>query len=293
MPKGMIIKALAGFYYVKTEDGLLQCKARGIFKKRGVSPLVGDQVVVSLVGNQEGVVEEILPRRVELIRPPIANVDQAILVFSVKEPDLNRRLLDRMLVFIEKAKLPAVIILSKVDLLDNTDSFIEHLKPYADMGYPICFVSVKDGSGLETVRSLLNGKMSVLSGQSGVGKSSLLNALFPSLDLKMGEVSQKLGRGRHTTRHVELLPVDENSFIADTPGFSQLDFGEMEPAELDLYFRDMADLSADCYYRGCLHHREHDCAVQEAVAVGKLDRTRYENYLGFLREVREAKEGRY
>ncbi|WP_231705767.1 ribosome small subunit-dependent GTPase A, partial [Effusibacillus lacus] len=211
----------------------------------------------------------------------------------VREPDLNLRLLDRMLVLIEKARLHAAIVLTKMDLLEERRGVEAAILPYAKMGYPVLQVSVRLGEGLEEVRSLFADRISVLAGQSGVGKSSLLNALFPELNLKMGEVSHKLGRGRHTTRHVELLPVDDRSFIADTPGFSQLDFGEMEPAELDDCFRDLARFSQDCYYRECEHETEHDCAVLKAVKDGELDRTRYEHYLEFLHEVKHSKEGRY
>ncbi|MFC4766063.1 ribosome small subunit-dependent GTPase A [Effusibacillus consociatus] len=293
MPEGMIVKALAGFYYVLAEDRLYQCRARGIFKKRGIAPLVGDRVIFTPVGGQEGVVEEVLARSVELVRPPIANVDQAVLVFSVREPVFNRRLLDRMLVLIEKAGIEAALVLTKIDLLDTLEKIDNEIRPYREIGYPVYRVSSKQGTGLEEVRSLINGKISVLAGQSGVGKSSLLNALYPSLDLKMGEVSQKLGRGRHTTRHVELIAVDSNSFIADTPGFSQLDFGHMEPEELDSYFREISQLSKDCYYRECQHETEHDCAVLKARQEGVLDELRYQHYLEFLHEVRDSKEGRY
>lgn len=293
MPEGMIVKALAGFYYVRTDDRVVQCKARGIFKKRGISPLVGDRVEFTPVGEQEGVIEEVRPRSVEMMRPPIANVNQAILVFSVKEPALNRRLLDRMLVLIERAGIRPVIVLSKTDLTDQLSEVEPQIEPYREMGYPVYFVSAKNGIGYEAIRTILDGKISVLAGQSGVGKSSLLNALFPDLNLKMGEVSQKLGRGRHTTRHVELIEIDRDSFIADTPGFSQLDFGNLEPDELDAYFRDIASLSANCYYRGCQHDREEGCAVRKAYDEGHLDETRYEHYLEFLKEVRETKEGRY
>jgi ribosome biogenesis GTPase len=293
MPEGMIVKALAGFYYVLADDHLYQCRARGIFKKRGVTPLVGDRVEFSPVGNREGVVEEIFPRKVELIRPPISNVDQAVLVFSVKEPELNRRLLDRMLVHIEKAGIPAAIVLSKIDLASDDARWEEEIRPYEQIGYPVYRVSSKQGIGLEEVSPLFQGKISVLSGQSGVGKSSLLNALYPSLDLKMGEVSHKLGRGRHTTRHVELMQVGQGSYIADTPGFSQLGFGDMEPEQLDNFFREISEFSKDCYYRECEHETEHDCAVLKALKEGELDPLRYQHYLEFLKELREITESRY
>lgn len=293
MPEGMIVKALAGFYYVLADGRVYQCRARGIFKKRGIAPLVGDRVEFTPIGGKEGVIEEIYPRSVELTRPPISNVNQAVLVFSAREPDFNRRLLDRMLVLVEKAKIPAAIVLTKTDLLKDGRGLEDEIRLYEKMGYPVCSVSAKLGSGLENARSLFRGKISVLAGQSGVGKSSLLNALYPALDLKMGEVSQKLGRGRHTTRHVELIAVEPGAFIADTPGFSQLDFGEMEPAELDSYFRDIAALSRNCFYRECGHETEHDCAVLKALAEGSLDGARYRHYLEFMEELREAKEGRY
>ncbi|BCJ85129.1 ribosome small subunit-dependent GTPase A [Effusibacillus dendaii] len=293
MPEGMIVKALSGFYYVQVADQLIQCKARGIFKKRGITPLVGDRVKISVTGSVEGVVEEIFPRSVSLIRPPIANVEQAVLVFSAKEPALNRRLLDRMLVLIEKAHIEASIVITKIDLLQEGESLDEQMRLYKGIGYPVYAVSVKSAIGLEEVRRLFHNRISVLAGQSGVGKSSLLNGLYPSLQLKMGEVSQKLGRGRHTTRHVELIAVDANSYIADTPGFSQLDFGDMEPEELDNYFKEIARLSDNCYYRECLHETEHDCAVIETLRQGKVNETRYGHYIEFLKELRELKETRY
>lgn len=293
MPEGMIVKALAGFYYVRTAERIYQCKARGVFKKRGISPLVGDRVRFTPIGEREGVIEEILPRSVELIRPPIANVDLAILVFSVREPELNLRLLDRLLVLVEKAELQTVIVLSKIDLLEPAMDVESVSDTYRAMGYPVHFVSASNGIGYEGLRVFLDGKISVVAGQSGVGKSSLLNAMFPELDLKMGEVSHKLGRGRHTTRHVELIEIGPDSFIADTPGFSQLDFGDIQPAELDSYFRDISLQSQDCYYRGCQHDREEDCAVRRAVRDRQLNELRYQHYLEFLKEVRETKEGRY
>lgn len=294
MATGMIVKALAGFYYVLGDNQQeYQCRARGVFKKKGISPLVGDRVEYSPVGSTEGVIEDVLPRRVELVRPPIANVDQALLVFSVRKPELNRRLLDRLLVHIERAHLRAFIILTKMDLLENTEQIASDIAPYLKMGYPVMQVAAKQQAGVDEVRNLLHGRVSVLAGQSGVGKSSLLNALYPDLNLKMGEVSQKLGRGKHTTRHVELISVELDSFIADTPGFSQLEFGSMEPEELDQYFREINEFSKHCYYRGCLHTAEHDCAVIDAVQHGQIDQLRYEHYLGFLNELREAKQNRY
>ncbi|WP_040948599.1 ribosome small subunit-dependent GTPase A [Gorillibacterium massiliense] len=294
MPKGSIVKALSGYYYVQPDEketaGTIQCRARGIFKKNKITPLVGDRVMFSLTENGEGMVDEILPRRSELIRPPVANVELAVLVFSVTRPVLNLQLLDKFLVHIESAGLETIIVLTKADLLeDGEDPGENELKPYREMGYDIYLTSVRAGIGVEEVRSRLIGTTSVFSGQSGVGKSSLLNAIVPGLTLETNEISNKLGRGKHTTRHVELIPLDEGGRVADTPGFSQLDFMELEAEDLGNCFREIRELSEHCRFRGCLHLHEPNCAVQEAVEDGKVARSRYDNYLQFLSEIRERK----
>lgn len=293
MQQGLIIKALAGFYYVQDGPVVRMCRARGILKKKGMAPLVGDRVKMTPIGNKEGIIDEILPRRVALPRPPIANVDEVILVFSVKEPDLNLWLLDRMIVQAERAHLPAAILFSKMDLLENREDLERLAHVYRQMGYTVLLVSSRTGEGVASLRQHIQGKISVLAGQSGVGKSSILNALAPHLQLKAAEISQKLGRGRHTTRHVELLCLAEQTFVADTPGFSQLDFGEMEVEELAPCFRDFHILQASCQYRGCLHEREEGCAVRKAAERGEIAPWRYEHYLDFMQELKENKERRY
>ncbi len=298
MPWGRIIKALSGFYYVLPDQHefeqsqLLQCRARGVFRKTGESPLVGDVVQYEVTDNQEGIITQIEERTTSLIRPPIANVDQVVLVFSVDEPEFNSLLLDRFLVHIEHAEIPVLICLSKSDLLDSANSE-QVVESYKNIGYTVLITSAKKEFGIESIRKQLYNKISVFAGQSGVGKSTLLNRLLPDHNLKTSEISHRLGRGKHTTRHVELLPVNRNSWVADTPGFSQLDFKEIEPEDLSHNFIEMRERINQCKFRGCVHDREPACAIRMAVENGEILQSRYEHYLEFLAEVREAKQRRY
>lgn len=295
MPEGLIVKALSGFYYVLPDgqnpfdnEGVVQCRARGVFKKKQITPLVGDRVSYEQAETGEGTVTVIHPRTSELIRPPIANVKQAVLVFSLLEPDLNLQLLDKFLVHIENAGLDTVICFTKRDLAgEEPPEDIYRL--YENIGYRVLVTSAKEGEGLAPVLEQLKDTVSVFAGQSGVGKSTLLNAILPDLELETGEISMKLGRGRHTTRHVELIPLNGNGWVADTPGFSQLDFLEMEPEELGPAFREFRALSEECRFRGCLHHKEPGCRVREAAEARDIASFRYEHYLQFLTEMRERK----
>lgn len=304
MPDGLIVKALSGYYYVlpdgadaaSSSSSLVQCRARGVFKKRGIAPLVGDRISFAYSENNEGTVTEIHKRQSELIRPPVANIEQAVLVFSLDEPALNLQLLDKFLVHIEHSGLEAVICFSKQDLVKGpaADSAapldtgaVREL--YEEIGYRVFVTSAKEGEGLEPVRGILKERLSVFSGQSGVGKSTLLNALLPELNLETGEISMRLGRGRHTTRHVELLPLPGGGWVADTPGFSQLDFMEMEPEDLGRTFREFVPLSEECRFRGCLHHKEPGCRVREAAENGTVAASRYEHYQIFLQEMKDRK----
>ncbi|MEK8131955.1 ribosome small subunit-dependent GTPase A [Paenibacillus filicis] len=309
MPSGLIVKALSGYYYVlpehTTELESIQCRARGIFKKRGVSPLVGDRVAYELTDNGEGTVMEILPRTSELIRPPIANVDQVVLVFSVNEPALNLPLLDKFLVHTESAGLETVICLTKRDLWASPEageeeassldaasvpqSLDEVVRLYESIGYTVILTSAKEGIGVERVLERLSGRISVFAGQSGVGKSSLLNAMIPGLRLETNEISMKLGRGKHTTRHVELLRLPGGGIVADTPGFSQLDFLQVDADGLGACFREFAAYSSRCRFRGCLHLHEPDCKVQEAHGLGLIADSRFSSYTQFLEEIRDQK----
>ncbi|AKG34539.1 ribosome small subunit-dependent GTPase A [Paenibacillus durus] len=298
MPEGVIVKALSGYYYVKPlregkispEDEIVQCRARGIFKKRGQSPLVGDRVIYSLTENGEGTVDELHPRDSELIRPPVANVTLAVLLFSVREPDLNLQLLDKFLVHIEHSGLDTIIVLTKQDLAEEDGKSIAHVKElYERIGYEVMVTSSRTGSGSEELRKRLAGAISVFAGQSGVGKSSLLNRLVPGLSLETSEISMRLGRGRHTTRHVELMDIGDGGYVADTPGFSQLDFLELGVEELSSCFREFVPFAAECKFRGCSHLHEPGCRVIEALEAGEISDSRYEHYKLFFNEMKDKK----
>lgn len=288
MPEGRIVKALSGFYYVDDGNRVYQCRARGLFKKKGakVNPLVGDWVVYDPTSETEGYVMEVGERTSELVRPPISNVDQAVLVFSMVEPAFTSFLLDKFLVHTENAGIDSVIVLSKADKASESDvEAIVH--KYEAIGYRVIPTSTKQERGIDSVREVLRDRISVFAGQSGVGKSSLINALFPGTSLQTGDISQKLGRGRHTTRHVELIPLEGGGYVADTPGFSSLEFIGIDELDLAEAFRDFAALSSECKFRGCLHVSEPSCAVQSALEEGKIDLERYEHYKQFREELKE------
>lgn len=299
--QGRIVKALSGYYYVMPDEATasstsVQCRARGIFKKKGLSPLVGDRVIYSLTENGEGMVDELLPRASELIRPPVANIELAVLVFSVSEPALNLQLLDKFLVHIEHAGIQALLCLSKGDLADGTERDEEAVEAaeavrriYAPLGYEIYTTSSRRKEGIEGLKERLKGHLSVFSGQSGVGKSSLLNALVPGLELETAAISNRLGRGKHTTRHVELIDIGSGGYVADTPGFSQLDFTELGIEQLSDCFREMRELAPSCKFRGCTHIHEPGCAVLTALEEGRIEPSRHRNYSLFLNEMNDRK----
>ncbi|MBX5435908.1 MAG: ribosome small subunit-dependent GTPase A [Alicyclobacillaceae bacterium] len=288
--RGLVTKALANFFTVMEGGAVRQCRARGVLKKKGITILVGDVVEVEPVGATEGVIVEVLPRKTELVRPPVANVDQAVLVASMAVPDFHPRLLDRMLVTVQAAGLRPLIVLTKTDLV-TAEAVAQAMAPYAQAGYTVLPVCAQTGDGVDAVRAQLENRISVFAGASGVGKSTLANAVLPGLGLKMGEVS-RLGRGRHTTRHVELFPFGSSGFIADAPGFSQLDL-LVQSDELRRYFPDFEVVARHCEYRGCLHDEEQHCGVKEAVREGRLSRSRYDSYLAFLRELQEKEANLY
>ncbi|MFF2484117.1 ribosome small subunit-dependent GTPase A [Paenibacillus sp. NPDC058071] len=299
-PSGRIVKALSGYYYVLPDGAdphgaTVQCRARGVFKKKGINPLVGDEVLYSLTENGEGTVEEILPRSSELIRPPVSNVDLAILVFSVTEPTLNLQLLDKFLVHIEHAGIEPLLCLSKRDLEAEGDETEEARKAtedvrriYGAIGYEVYGTSSRRGEGVEALHERLRGHIAVFAGQSGVGKSSLLNAIVPGLALETNEISNRLGRGKHTTRHVELIEVG-GAYVADTPGFSQLDFTELGIEDLGYCFKEMRELAPSCKFRACTHVHEPGCAVLAAVEDGGVAESRHRHYVQFLTEMKEKK----
>jgi len=290
MPEGKIVKALSGFYYVLSNDKLVQCRGRGVFRKNKITPLVGDEVVFQAENDTEGYILEIKERKNELVRPPIANVDQAILVFSAVEPDFSTALLDRFLVLIEYNRIRPLICITKMDLTSETEKINIHkfAVDYQKAGYDVLLTSSETAEGINELLPYIKGEISVFAGQSGVGKSSLLNVLRPDLSLKTNDISNHLGRGKHTTRHVELIHIGEG-LVADTPGFSSLEFNEIEAEELNFCFPEIQTLSEECKFRGCLHISEPKCAVKSAYESGGLPAYRYEHYLEFLDEIKNRK----
>lgn len=290
MAQGQIRKALSGYYYVYQDGGLIQCRGRGVFRNRGESPLVGDIVDYTKEGDSDGVIMKLHPRKNELVRPPIANIDQALLVFSVKEPEFNTILLDRFLVVLESFQVEPIICLTKMDLLTDEErvKLQDYIDQYKAIGYEIIETYKNDKELLERLQPILEGKTSVLAGQSGVGKSTLLNTLLPELQLQTSDISQSLGRGKHTTRHVELIEVC-GGLLADTPGFSSFDFDTIEKEELTSCFPEFARLSDGCKFRGCLHIKEPKCAIKDALETGEVQSYRYEHYQQFLQEILDRK----
>ena len=290
MPEGKIIKALSGFYYVLGDEGIIQCRGRGIFRKNKVTPLVGDEVVYQAENDREGYVLEVKERKNELVRPPIANVDKAILVFSAVEPDFSTTLLDRFLVLIEYNRITPIIVITKMDLTKDNEQvkLEEYVSNYRKVGYTVIKTSSETERGIEELLPYLEGDISVFAGQSGVGKSSLLNALRPDLELKTDEISSHLGRGKHTTRHVELIKIG-NGLVADTPGFSSLEFTGIEAEELAFCFKEIHHVGEQCKFRGCLHVTEPKCAVKVAIEAGEIPEYRYKHYKDFLQEIKDRK----
>ena len=291
MINGKIIKGIGGFYYVDTEKGLYECRARGIFRKNKITPLVGDRVSISVVDeeNKKGVVEEIEKRDTELVRPPIANVDKALIVFAIKNPAPNLSLLDRFIVLAEKENLEIVIVFTKVDL-DADGELLEELKSiYEVSGYKVIPVSNKLKLNIDKIKEELKENTVVFAGPSGVGKSSLLNEVDKNFELKTGEVSDKIKRGKHTTRHAELLKLECGGMVADTPGFSSLTLDDIDESELKEYFIEF-DKHDDCRFGSrCIHENEPSCAVKEAVENGEISKKRYESYIQLLNEIRSEK----
>lgn len=284
---GIIVKAVGGFYFVLVGETVLKCAIRGKIRRRLGQAMVGDMVDVRPAGDDEGVVEEILPRRTKLTRPPVANVDRAVVIFAFQRPEPSAALLDRFLVQTHAAGITPAICFNKHDLLDNTGSDI--CTHYENTGYRVLQISAKTGFGLEELAGLLKNHVSVLAGPSGVGKSSLLNALRPGLKLQTGAISHKLRRGKHTTRHVELIPIPGGGLVADTPGFSSLNLPPLGREELGGFYPEFGKFTPQCRFSGCLHYREPGCAVKEAMRQGFISGRRYQNYVMMLEEVIESK----
>lgn len=276
MEEYRIIKALSGFYYVQTEDGVVECRARGRFRRQDQSPLVGDFVRITRQGDK-GVLEALLPRKNAFIRPAVANIDQLVVLASCAIPVTEPFLIDRVLAIAQLQNVPALVVVNKDDLAPAQPL----AEIYRRAGVPVLVTSAETGEGIEALREALAGKLSCLTGNSGVGKSSLLNRACPQLQLPVGEVSEKLGRGRHTTRHIELYSLGSNTFVADTPGFSAFDTERMElvhKEQLQYAFPEFAPYLGHCQFPDCAHRKEPGCAVRKALAEGEIGQTRYSSY---------------
>lgn len=282
MKRGQIIKALSGFYYIRSNDGIYQTRARGKFRKQQETPLVGDYVTFDFTNKKEGRILSIEERNNELIRPTIANVDVAVIVMSIVEPNFSSNLLDRYLVTLEQKNITPIIYISKCDLVADMTEIMSLLVYYQQMGYDV--ILSNQNEYLTELKCLLKGKLSVLMGQSGAGKSTLLNQLLPDLNLETAQISSYLNRGKHTTRHVEIHDV-EGCYIADTPGFSAIDLTSISIYDLPEYFLDLKALSTNCRFRGCAHVNEPNCHVKEMVDKNESLAERYRNYLQFREEI--------
>lgn len=288
---GKIIKGIAGFYYVHVENkGEYACRAKGIFRNVNIKPLVGDNVCIDVLDEEakEGNVTEILARKNELIRPAVANIDQALIIFSVVKPSPNLNLLDRFLIRMERQKLPSIICFNKQDIASEEEK--EKLQAaYEASGYRILFVSAVKEEGIEELRSLLAGKTTTVAGPSGVGKSTLINCLHPEAEMETGSISRKIERGRHTTRHSEIIALGEETYIMDTPGFTSLSIAELKKEELAACYPEFKRCEPYCRFGGCAHINEPDCGVKDALERGDISRARYENYKMLYQELQSVK----
>ncbi|MCM1039279.1 MAG: ribosome small subunit-dependent GTPase A [Roseburia sp.] len=288
---GKIIKGIAGFYYVYVEGrGVYECRAKGVFRNVHVKPLVGDNVDIDILDEQEmeGNVTKILPRKNELLRPAVANIDQALIIFAIVKPEPNFNLLDRFLIRMERQDLPCIICFNKQDIA--SDKECEALrKAYETCGYQVLFISAVTQGGMEQLKTLLTGKTTTVAGPSGVGKSTVINCLQPEANRETGSISRKIERGKHTTRHSEIIALGEETYIMDTPGFTSLTISEILKEELAIYYPEFRQYEPYCRFRGCAHINEPDCGVKEAVSRGDISRVRYENYKMLYQELKEIK----
>ncbi len=290
MISGKIIKGIASFYYVKANDTIYECSARGIFRNKDISPLIGDNVEILIQhqdslrgGYQTASIEKILPRKNNMVRPPVANVDQAIIVVSANHPKPNLDLLDRLLILVEEQDIDACICINKVDT-DKDKQYIKIKDIYNKVGYKVLVASATNDVGIEPLKEVLKDKTSFLAGNSGVGKSTLLNAVDSSFNLEIGGLSEKIQRGRHTTRHVELMPLEIGGYVLDTPGFGSVSIEHLEADQLKDYYREFYDYEGTCRFNGCSHIHEPNCRVRQAVEDGEIDTRRYEGYVELYKQ---------
>ena len=285
---GLIIKGIAGFYYVKCGDTVYECKARGIFKKRGISPTVGDRVDISAVDDEKGVIEDIMPRRNLFIRPPIANIDCFIVVMAASHPEPNFPVIDKFLVMADVNNTDAVLVVNKTDLASE-----DKLRQIREIYGNICdvvFMNAREGRGISDLAERISGKTAAFAGPSGVGKSTILNALLPDVNVRTGSVSDKTRRGKNTTRHVEIFEAEGGGMIYDTPGFTSFDIIETGEEELDLHFPEIAVYKGQCYFDNCRHLKEPSCAVRKALEDGKIHPMRYKSYVSLIQAMRENRK---
>lgn len=288
--QGIIIKGIGGFYYIKTENEVVECKARGKFRYADITPMVGDRVEIH-IEKGKGVIEKILPRESELIRPQVANITQAFVVFAVKNPDLNFELFNKFLIQCEYNNIIPIVCLNKIDLASEGD--IEEVRNMLQgTGYSIELINAKTGTNIDKLKGLLANNITVLCGPSGAGKSTLLNKLLGEEYMKTGHVSEKIGRGKHTTRHSELIEMN-NGLVVDTPGFSSLEMNFIHKDSLKDYFPEFYEYDNQCKFRGCLHYKEPGCKVIEAVKEDKINKARYDFYIKYLEEINERRNNRW
>lgn len=290
--QGKIIRGIAGFYYVNVPElGVLECKAKGIFRNQKIKPLVGDNVRLELLEEEEksGSITEICPRTNQLIRPAVANIDQAVVIFAASYPKPNLNLLDRFWLMMEQQQVPTIVCFNKAD--DSTDEELAELEAhYESSGSKVCVTSAVSGQGVSELRECLTGRTTVFAGPSGVGKSSMMNLLFPEAQMETGEISMKIKRGRHTTRHSELFYLGQDTYVMDTPGFTSLSLPDLEKEELKEYYPEFLAYREGCRFPGCAHIYEPDCQVKEALEEGKISTVRYENYKQFYEEISSRKK---
>ena len=292
MKQGKIVKGIAGFYYVSVAgSGIYECKAKGAFRQKKMKPLVGDNVSIDIIDEEEkkGNVVEILPRKNALVRPAVANVDQALVIFAGTSPKPNLNLLDRFLLMMEQQNVPTLICFNKEDLASEAE--IQELRDaYGTCGYPFFFVSARQQEGIEPLRAALEGKTTTVAGPSGVGKSTLINLLAPEVQMETGEISEKIQRGKHTTRHSQLILLNEQTYIFDTPGFSSLAVDFFEKETLGTLFPEFVEYEQNCRFTGCSHIGEPVCGVKEALAEGKISQSRYNNYVQIYNELKDKRK---
>lgn len=289
--QGKIIKGIAGFYYVYIpEKGIYECKAKGIFRKDHTKPLVGDNVMIQVLDEEKmlGNIQEIVPRKNALIRPAVANIDQAMVIFSIVKPNPSFNLLDRFLITMERQNIPCLICFNKEDIATEQEKQ-ELVKAYETCPNELLFVSAREQTGMEQIKAYLHGKTTTVAGPSGVGKSSIVNCLQEDISMETGSISNKIERGKHTTRHSQLITIEKDTFILDTPGFSSLSIDEIEKEDLAAYYPEFAAYERNCKFQGCAHIHEPICGIKEAVAEGLISKTRYDNYCTLYEELKDKR----